>query len=96
VARTPDDSSPFDESTRVTGGGTDVRLVARLVVALVAVGLALAFIVLNDERVEMNFVFFTVTTRLWVGLVVALVLGALLGQGLALLRRRRRSHRDVA
>ena len=54
--------------------------------------LAILFIVQNSDRVEMSFVFFTVTARLWVGLLVALILGALLGQAVEVLwaRRKRR------
>jgi uncharacterized integral membrane protein len=72
--------------------GPDRRLITRLVVAAAVVILAILFVVQNNDRVEMSFVFFTVTTRLWVGLLVALVLGALLGQAVEVLwaRRKRR------
>ncbi|HEX6237142.1 MAG TPA: hypothetical protein VFZ68_08105 [Acidimicrobiales bacterium] len=87
----PENSSRSEESTEVPGGGVDARLIARLVFALAVVVLAVIFIAQNSERVELRFVFFDVTTRVWVGLVVALVLGALLGQGIeAVVRRRRR------
>lgn len=87
----PEGSSRSEESSDVPGGGVDARLIGRLVFALAVVVLAVIFIVQNSERVELRFIFFEVTTRVWVGLVVALVLGALLGQGIeALVRRRRR------
>jgi uncharacterized integral membrane protein len=72
--------------------GPDLRLITRLLVAAAMVVLAILFVVQNNDRVEMSFVFFTVTTRLWVGLLVALVLGALLGQAAEALwaRRKRR------
>lgn len=79
---------PLDESS----DGLDRRLVTRVVVGVVVVILAILFVVQNSDRVQTTFVFFDVTTRLWVGLVVALVLGALLGQVVEALwdRRKRR------
>jgi uncharacterized integral membrane protein len=78
-------SSPKPPSrTRRIGG----QPVARLAVGAVALIYAIIFIVLNTGRVRIHFVFFTVTTRLWVGLLVCLVAGALLGQGLAAYRKR--------
>jgi uncharacterized integral membrane protein len=63
-----------------------------VVIGVVVVILAILFVVQNSDRVQTTFVFFDVTTRLWVGLVVALVLGALLGQVVEALwdRRKRR------
>lgn len=90
----PRGSSPRDESTNIPGGGTDKRLIARLIVLAIVVVLAVVFIFQNNERVELRFIVVTVTARAWVGLLVALVLGALLGQAIeALLRRRRRGAR---
>ena len=79
---------PLDESS----DGLDRRLVTRVVIGVVVVILAVLFVVQNSDRVQTTFVFFDVTTRLWVGLVVALVLGALLGQVVEALwdRRKRR------
>jgi uncharacterized integral membrane protein len=80
---------PLDESSE----GPDRRLVMRLVVGAVVVILAILFVVQNNDKVEMSFVFFTVTTRLWVGLLVALVLGALLGQAVEVLWARRKKRK---
>ena len=79
---------PLEDSS----DGLDRRLVTRVVIGLVVVILAVLFVVQNSDRVQTTFVFFDVTTRLWVGLVVALVLGALLGQVVEALwdRRKRR------
>jgi uncharacterized integral membrane protein len=66
------------------------RLDARLVVAAVAAVCAVIFVVQNSDRIRLRFLFIDVTTRLWVGLVVSLLLGALLGQAFGALRRRRR------
>jgi uncharacterized integral membrane protein len=62
--------------------------VARLVVAGVALVYGIIFIVLNTGRVRIHFVFFTVSTRLWVGLLVCLAAGALLGQAIGTYRKR--------
>jgi uncharacterized integral membrane protein len=80
---------PLDNS----GDGADTRMVVRLVVAVVAVVLAVLFIVQNNDKVETSFIFFDVTARVWVGLLVALVLGALLGQAVEALWERRKKRR---
>jgi uncharacterized integral membrane protein len=89
VAYRPERSDvPLEEAS----DGLDRRLVTRVVIGVVVVVLAILFVVQNSDRVQTTFVFFDVTTRLWVGLVVALVLGALLGQAVEALwdRRKRR------
>ena len=83
---------PLGESS----DGPDRRLIMRLLVAIAVVVLAILFVVQNNDRVEMSFVFFTVTTRLWVGLLVALVLGALLGQAAEALWARRKRRRAAS
>lgn len=83
---------PLEESS----DGPDRRLVTRVVVGVVVVVLVILFVVQNSERVETTFVFFDVTTRLWVGLVVALVLGALLGQVVEALWARRKKRRAAS
>lgn len=83
---------PLEESS----DGPDLRLITRLLAALAVVVLAILFIVQNSERVEMSFVFFEVTSRLWVGLLVALVLGALLGRGVQALWARRKKRKAAA
>jgi uncharacterized integral membrane protein len=80
---------PLDESS----DGPDLRLITRLLVAAAAVVLAILFVAQNSDRVEMSFVFFDVTTRLWAGLLVALVLGALLGQAAEALWERRKKRK---
>lgn len=69
-------------------GGPDGPNWVRIVVAVLALIYAVIFILLNRGKVRVHFLFFTVSTHLWVGFVVCLVLGALLGQGLGLYRRR--------
>jgi uncharacterized integral membrane protein len=74
--------------------GVDKRQVGRLVAAGVALLAAVVFIAQNGETVEMRFLAFSVETRLWVGLVLTLVLGAVLGQAVEVLWRRRRRRAD--
>ena len=62
--------------------------VTRLAVGAVALIYAIIFIVLNTGKVRIHFVFFTVSTHLWVGLLVCLAIGALLGQALGTYRKR--------
>ncbi len=66
----------------------------RLIVAVVALAVALVFIFQNSERVETTFLVFSVTTRLWVGLLVALLVGAILGQAVEVAWNRRRRRDD--
>jgi uncharacterized integral membrane protein len=86
--------SPQSQSSPSTRSGDrpwhlgDPRL-TRLIVAAVVLIYAVIFIALNRTKVKTHFVFFTVTTSLWIGFLVCLVLGALLGQGLGVYRRHR-------
>ena len=90
MAYRPESSDvPLEQSS----DGPDLRLIARLLVAAVAVVLAILFVMQNSDRVEMSFVFFDVTSRLWVGLLVALILGALLGQAAEALWERRKKRK---
>jgi uncharacterized integral membrane protein len=91
----PGDRSLGADSSRTIAGdeGVDKRQVARLVVAGVIAVAALVFIVQNSETVETTFLVFSGETRLWVGLLIAFVLGAVLGQ-LAQVLWRRRGDRD--
>ncbi len=84
--RTLDPIADHDE----TRGAQGRRIDARLVVAAVAAVCAVIFVVQNSDRIRLRFLFIDVTTRLWVGLVLSLLLGALLGQAFGALRRRRR------
>lgn len=76
------------------GGGIDKRRAARLAVAGIAVVVAAIFMAQNNQRVDLQFLVFEVTARLWVGLLVTLLLGALLGQAVEALWKRRGARRD--
>jgi uncharacterized integral membrane protein len=80
-----------------TREGVDKRRATRLLVAGVAIIVAVVFMSQNNDKVELNFLMFSVSARLWVGLLATLLLGAVLGQGAEVLwdrRKRRRAERD--
>ena len=84
---------PWDDDSR---GATDKARAVRFAVAGIAILVAALFMAQNNDRVELNFLVFSVTTRVWVGLLVTLVLGALLGQAAEVLWARRRARRSGA
>jgi uncharacterized integral membrane protein len=69
-------------------GGPDGPNWVRIAIAAAALIYGIIFILLNRAKVRVHFVFFSVSTKLWVGFVVCVVLGALLGQALGSYRRR--------
>ncbi len=91
MAYSPGESDFPMEETRAS---TDKRRAARFAVAGVAILVAVLFMAQNNDRVELNFLVFEVSTRLWVGLLATLVLGALLGQGVGALWARRKRRGD--
>ncbi len=56
------------------------KLNAKLIAGLVFVLLGLIFVLQNQKKVTTTFLFIDVEVRLWVGLLVSLVLGAIIGQ----------------
>ena len=79
-----------------TKEGVDRRRVVRLLVAGLAIVVAVVFMAQNSEEVELNFLMFSVTSKLWVGLLVTLLLGAALGQAAETLWTRRKRRRSEA
>jgi uncharacterized integral membrane protein len=69
-------------------GGPDGPNWVRIVIAAAALIYGIIFILLNRGKVHVHFVFFSVSTHLWVAFLVCIVLGALLGQALGAYRRR--------
>jgi uncharacterized integral membrane protein len=63
----------------------------RLILVAVVVIYAVVFIVLNRGKVKIHFIFFTVTSRLWVGFLVCIALGMVLGLAVGVYRRRHHS-----
>jgi uncharacterized integral membrane protein len=84
---------PFTEGAR---DGVDKRRAVRLLVAGVSIVLAVLFMAQNNQQVELEFLVFSVSTPLWVGMLVTLLLGALLGQAVAMLWARRKRRNDDA
>jgi uncharacterized integral membrane protein len=72
--------------SRITPGGwrsidepTSKRAQYQLIAFGVFVVLAVLFIALNSRKVETRFIVFSVTTPLWVGLIVNLAVGVIIG-----------------
>jgi uncharacterized integral membrane protein len=85
-----DDANPLIQET----GITKVQLVKLgFVAAFIAV--CVAFVVQNNARVETSLVLFSVRIQLWLGLVVALAIGALLGQAGGVLWHRYKRRRTT-
>jgi uncharacterized integral membrane protein len=60
----------------------------RLILAAIVLIYAVVFVVLNRGKVKIHFVFFTVTSRLWVGFLVCVALGMVLGLAIGAYRRK--------
>ena len=59
----------------------DGKTWTRIVIGVVILVYVILFIVLNSTSVKIDFVFFSVRSQLWVGFLVCLILGALVGRG---------------
>ena len=51
----------------------------KLIVPLLAAALAIVFVIINTNQVEINFLFFKVTAPLLVALIVSMLLGFIVG-----------------
>lgn len=80
---------PLDEVKEPGDRRRATRLLATGVIILVAV----VFMSQNNDKVELNFLMLSIETRLWVGLLITLVLGAVLGQVAESLWDRRKRRR---
>jgi lipopolysaccharide assembly protein A len=76
------------------GKSTDARRATRLAVLGIVVVIAAVFIAQNNDRVQLDFLMVGVRTRVWVGMLATLLLGAVLGQAAEVLWRRRRRSDD--
>jgi uncharacterized integral membrane protein len=72
--------STASSSSPQSGRRLDGRRLTRLIVAAVVLIYVIVFVALNRSKVKIHFLFFTVTSRLWVGFLVCVALGALIGQ----------------
>lgn len=68
------------------------RVVTRLVILIVVIAYAVAFVLENRKDVRVHFVFIKTTVSLIWLILLSLVLGALAARLLPLYRRRRRRH----
>lgn len=59
--------------------GPDAGLVVRLVLFAAIFVYAVVFVLQNSTRVTIDFVFFELQSRLWLGFIASLLIGALLG-----------------
>jgi uncharacterized integral membrane protein len=64
-----------------------------LIILLVVAVVAIVFVVQNTEENRIELLFWSFTSSVWVAIALALLLGALLGQLVATLWRRRRRSR---
>jgi uncharacterized integral membrane protein len=81
--------SEYRSSEPQTNNETPWRLIVFAVIAVVTV----IFILQNRERHEIDFLFFEVRTRVWVGLFIAVLLGVLLDRLFQSWWRRRKAAR---
>jgi uncharacterized integral membrane protein len=75
------------KSHRGTGKNWNKKAWVRVGIGLLVLAYVIAFVVLNNTHVGIDFVFFSVRSRLWVGFLVCLVLGGLLATAFAAYRR---------
>jgi uncharacterized integral membrane protein len=71
-------------------GGRSEGVSPTLIVFLVLAVAAVIFVVQNSAKTQVRFLFFTLTTRVWAGVLVALVLGAVLDRLFTMWWRRRK------
>jgi uncharacterized integral membrane protein len=69
-------------------GNWSTKTWVRIAVGVLIVVYVILFIVLNSTSVKIDFVFLSVRSKLWVGFLVCLVLGGLLGSAFAAYRKR--------
>ena len=89
VADSAASSGPRQSGRRLSG-----RRLTQLILAVLVLIYAIIFVALNRGKVKIHFVFFTVTSRLWVGFLVCVALGVLLGQIVGVYRRKRSAKSD--
>jgi len=98
AAMTDAQSRPATSTPVPTGSGTAPASSrksrppwVRITIAAVCLIYGIVFIALNSQSVRIHFGFVTVSSHLWVGFLLCLVLGALLGQAFGMWRRHSKS-----
>jgi uncharacterized integral membrane protein len=71
-------------------GGRGLRVSGGAVASLIGLGLLVAFMVQNTERITLAFLFWSFTWPLWLLTLVSALVGALVWFGLGVMRRHRR------
>lgn len=80
----------LDDETVTSARKVDRDIRGWVIVAGLALLAAVIFVVQNSNKVEMDFLFFGGSQPLWLVIVLSMVLGALFGQGIGLVRGRRK------
>jgi uncharacterized integral membrane protein len=80
-------TKPSTSSKRAPGNWTG-KTWARIVIGVLILVYVILFIVLNSTSVKIDFVFFSVRSQLWVGFLVCLVLGGVLGAAFSAYRKK--------
>ena len=80
-------TKPSTSSKRAPGNWTG-KTWARIVIGVLILVYVILFIVLNSTSVKIDFVFLSVRSQLWVGFLVCLVLGGVLGAAFATYRKK--------
>lgn len=80
-------TKPSTSSKRAPGNWTG-KTWARIVIGVLILVYVILFIVLNSTSVKIDFVFLSVRSQLWVGFLVCLVLGGVLGAVFATYRKK--------
>lgn len=73
--------------------GGDGQVSWRVIVGIVVLVLSIVFILQNTEEVNIDFLFFDFRVGMWFGLLLAFVLGAVVGWGLHMAWRRRKKNK---
>ena len=82
-----------ENERRNPSGGGDTQVNWRVIVGIVVLVLSIVFILQNTQEVNIDFLFFDFKVGMWFGLLLAFVLGAIVGWGLHLAWRRRKKNR---
>jgi uncharacterized integral membrane protein len=96
MAMNPDDLpsggnwKSLDDDTVTSARKVDRDVRTWVIIAGVALLAAIVFVVQNSNKVDMDFLFFGGSQPLWLVIVLSMVLGALFGQAIGLVRGRRK------
>jgi uncharacterized integral membrane protein len=81
-------------------GGADLhpeerrRPTATLIILVVIAAAAITFVVQNSDKATIHFLFFSVTARIWIGFLTAIVLGIVLDRLFTMWWKRRKQQQQ--